>query len=591
MSGNRRPRFTLEIDGKVDPHADNTDDYEAFIRRLRHRLGERFSRNVPALAVQSNPPPGFADVIIQVDTVRVRFRLRNDNLYLIGFERRNKDWYEFEGSSLIGGSKNVGFGCSYVSLSQAGPGIVETNIGRSYLETAIVNLDNTNDDDKDAKQTRAISLTVVIFMICEAARFAPVLAHMTRLSQGTSNESSKIPNWMLNLVRSWGNLCGFLWRLDADPEANPPAERFMLPENDRIDLPPGVQPDITQVQNIQHIVQVVALLLGLCYTQPPKTMSLASAVLLNNNNNDNNNTDKCFVGMPMLQLFSIEIKGSVGSNHTYDAIFGTITINNGLSTRTVYNRTKDKPEPLSTTNIYPNMPLDKPLAAFLETQIVLNLLLRFNDELIFTQTDNNSYRVDDEGLIIHSNNYNSYSSRLAHQGTLVSHTILWDAFNLGTPYDRLISVPLQGGASGSATVTARYAVMRDAMAATVFVNLAEASDSTSQVYGQIYAHYGDWGDADARIWLFDSPSRDYASVQTHANIPLLQSTVAVPLTATNLKITARLYDHNTIWSDELLVDQTFVFPIPHAFTGSTTLNGDKHRNNMVKIQVTWSSGL
>ncbi|KAL3617854.1 hypothetical protein CASFOL_038175 [Castilleja foliolosa] len=543
----QRLRFLLEIDGVI---VEITSDYVDFIRRLRVRLGVRASHNIPALAVQADPPPGFCDIIIEVlgeaYSGSVRFRLRVDNLYLLGYQMSGGQWLEFDRAPntepLINGSRQLGFTCSYVSLVTPLPhnqGLTSVTIGLNVLGATIQTLATSA-----IMSERARGLIVVIFMFCEATRFSPVLDHISNHRGGFN-----IPRWMVNLVRSWGILSGALLRADAYPD-----EPFMLADEDVLQLPEQNM----EIRTLADIVSVLGILLGLCFTRPRASMSLTAL---------NNQQPQCFVGLPLLDVFSIEISGISGDD---PRIFGTITISNGLSTRIVYNLTRDISEYVG-LYIEPNGPPEA-IPAYGEILIDVNLSLTYDREL---------RRVLDNDETEASNVLN----RVGPARILVDKTVTWDAFNLGSPYDQVITAPLASATIGSLSIN--YVVQRNAVAATVTVVLREAYEDTSEVYGRIHAFYDSW--PQARSILFHRKSGDYVSVERGHDIPLQKSVVPVPLRRNSLKIQANLTEYDPI-ADDPIVYHTFDFPIPNSLPASSFEDGPKTDRNQIRIMVSWTSG-
>ncbi|GFP84157.1 ribosome-inactivating protein charybdin [Phtheirospermum japonicum] len=561
----RRLRFMLLINGVT---VENTTDYDEFIRRLRVRLGVRSSHNVPALAVQAEPPPGLCDVIIEVDSQdysgSVRFRLRVDNLYLLGYQMLGGQWNEFDrppnAEPLIPGSEPLGFNCNYKSLVKPLPGnqgLTSVIIGLNILFSAIETLATTED-----MEARARNLIVVIMMICEGARFRPISEYISSNPQGFV-----IPEWMRNLVNSWGNLSGALLRADAYPD-----QPFMLAAKDAIQLPHLQR----EIRTLADIISIMGILLGICFTHHRKSRSLPAVSL--NSQQQQQQQPQCFVGLPLLDVFSVVIDGISGDD---PRIFGTITINNGVSKRNVYNLAKDDSEYVG-LYIVPNC-TSEVITAFGEIWIDVKLFLTYDKEL-------RKGVVDDETGAAGGNETVAWDSdvlnRVGPAKILVNETVTWDAFNLGSPYDQVITTLLASATIGSLSIN--YAVRRNAVAATVSVVLKETYEDTSEVYGRIYAFYDGW--MQSRSILFQRQSGDYASVARGHNIPLLKSVVAVPRNRTSLKINADLTEYDPLSNDDPIVYQTFEFPVPTSLPASSSKESTNTGGEKIIIKIDWSSG-
>lgn len=240
--------------------------YRNFIQNLRVRLGVRSSHNRPALAVQEEPPTRFFELILRTNDHSVRFRLRMDNLYLIGYQMEGGQWLEFDNDSrthLIQNSTFLRFGGSYGNLaSSANQRVEETRVGFYNFGHAINQLATST-----SGEARARSLIVVIMMICESVRLIPVSNYMADNfdnSHGTSsmdynatnrNREGLIKDWIMSLVRCWDPFSAALLRADAYPD-----ESFQLGTN-VVRLPP----DNREIRTIAQVVEIIGILLGHCF--------------------------------------------------------------------------------------------------------------------------------------------------------------------------------------------------------------------------------------------------------------------------------------------------------------------------------------
>lgn len=526
---NMAVEFTLEF----NVESSTRGNYRYFILNLRRRLGVRSSHNRPALAVQQNPPCRFFDLLLRTNDHHMRFRLRMDNLYLIGYQMENGQWLEFnndENQHLITepGTAFLGFNGSYDGLARsAHRRIEEVRVGVHNLVFAINQLSVT-----DNGEARARSLIIVIMMICESTRLIPVSDHVAYSFDnrpGTTRDiESLIQPWIMNLVRSWYALSAALLRADAYPE-----ERFQLRENNL-----RIPPDNREIRNLADAAEVLGILLGLCFTRYNGPRRFPRMV---------RNEGRCFLGLPLLEVFTVRINNI--DNEDPGELYGTITINNGLYTQYIYNRTRDDYESISPGQ---NATLTGPSES-------VSAFGNFTIKLILTDKDIISW--DDE---------------------IINQDISWDVANIGNVYDKLIP-------SSIGSVTVYHAVLRNAVSAKVTVTLKEGGEWKNEVYGHVSACYEDWENPETTCLLFDRTSKNYVEVPRGDDIPLLRSVIAVPLNK-SLKVTARLYDYDLISADDVIANETLKLPVPETIPSTSFEDFRGEDGNWVRVTINWSSG-
>ncbi|KAI9082809.1 hypothetical protein K1719_035139 [Acacia pycnantha] len=479
--------FTVEF----NLESSTKGDYRDFIQRLRSRLGVRSSHNLPALAVQQNPPTRFFDLALSTSRHAVRFRFRMDNLYLLGYRMENGQWLEFDNKNekkelvhLITerGTDFLGFDGSYGKLANAGDrDITSIKVGVRNLEEAINQLAATTDG-----VTRARSLVVVIMMISESTRLIPVFNFVADSFDNrphTPDKEKEIESWIMVLVRSWDPLSAALLRADAYPD-----EKFQLrPNNIRI------PPNDTEIRTIADAVAILGILLGLCF-YPKRRVAT-------------NNDGQCFLGVPLVQVFTVQIN-NIDDKDTRQ-LCGTITVDNGLYTESLYDRTSDNYESIKPGQNASLIGPSESVSAF--GNVIVKLLL-------------------------------TNKGTLSGDSAIINQVISWDSANMADVYDELISQKLDD--SGRGSVTANYAVLRNAAAARVTVTVLE----TTKVYGHVSACYDKWEDPKTTCMLFDKTSDNYVDVRRLETIPMSRSVVAVPLDR-SLKVTGSLKDSVNWWCD------------------------------------------
>uniref|UniRef100_A0A6M2EHG6 rRNA N-glycosylase n=1 Tax=Populus davidiana TaxID=266767 RepID=A0A6M2EHG6_9ROSI len=531
----------VEFEIEINVQTSTRGGYRAFIENLRVRLGVRFSHNLPALAVQEEPPTRFFNLVIRTNDHFVRFRLRMDNLYVIGYQMENGQWLEFNnetGVHLIReqGTEFLGFNGSYNSLSNvAGLSMEEVRVGFYNLGYGINQLATST-----TWKIRAGYLIRVIMMISESTRLIPISDYMATNfdnSHGTSsydynnydnrNREGQIQPWITTLVRAWDAFSAALLRADAYPD-----ESFQLRRN-VVRLPP----DNREIRTISQAAAILGILLGVCFRNsgPRRFPRMTS------------DEGQCFLGLPLVEVFSVRIDNIDGEDP--GDLYGTITVDDGLNIEYIYNRTSSNPESIKPGQ---NASLTGPSQSILAIgSFTIKLLL----------TDKDTWSWDDE---------------------IVNKDISWDASEIGNVYDKPIFQELVGK---NGSVTVNYAVLRNAVAARITVTMEEGGESTANVYGQVYAHYDNWEDPKTTCLLFNRSSDDYVDVRRWQAIPLLRSVVAVPLNG-SLIVKASLYDHDTFSGDDEIAKGAVEFPAQMSGTSFKQIQGED--GNYVTVTVYWS---
>lgn len=204
--------FTKEFNVEMGSRA-----YRDLIKDLRVRLGNTFSHNIRVLVTQQNPPTQWFNIILRTNNHWIKLRIRQDNLYLDGYQMENFEWLEFgrtfsTSPHLIPGSTFLGYDGSYSALKYVSKqGMNNITLGPIALTNAINDLAISATSSAD----RARSLIIVIQMICESIRFTRISDFLA--DTFCSNSSLPPPDWILALVRGWGDLSAALLRADADP--------------------------------------------------------------------------------------------------------------------------------------------------------------------------------------------------------------------------------------------------------------------------------------------------------------------------------------------------------------------------------------
>lgn len=526
--------MVVEFTEEFNVETSTKGNYRDFIQRLRTLLGVRSSHNVPALAVQQNPPTRFFDLVLCTRSAAVTFRFRTDNLYLLGYQMQNGQWLEFDNKNqnnqlvhLITepGTQFLGFDGSYGALEKvADRSITSIRVGVHNLEQAITQLAVTTD-----WAARARSLMVVIMMTSEPTRLIPVfnfVADSFDNRPGTTPDTeSLIQPWIMVLVRSWYPLSAALLRADANPD-----EKFLLrPNNIRI------PPNNTEIRTTADVVAIMGILLGICFY--PKTRVAT------------NSDGLCYLGVALVQVFTVQVNNI--DDKDPGQLYGTITVGNGLYTESLYNRTSDNSE-----SIKPGQ----------------------NVSLIGPSGSVSAFGNVSVDLLLNS------KGTVSGDNVIINQVISWNSNNMADVYDQLISQQLDG--SGRSSVTVNYAVLRNAAVAGVTVTVQE----TTKVYGRVSACYDKWEDPKTTCLLFDEASDNYVEVKRLETIPMSRSVVAAPLDR-SLKVTASLKDYGTNSVGGVIANGTVEIPVPGTIPSTTVNRINGENGNWVTVTVYWSFGL
>ncbi|KAI0841844.1 ribosome-inactivating protein [Hypoxylon sp. FL0890] len=224
-------------------------------------------------------------------------------------------------------------------------------------------------------------------------------------------------------------------------------------------------------------------------------------------------------GRALVEVFWLRIDKIDGEN--LGSLYGTIKANDGPGSQDIYNRDKDHYEP-----IHPD------------------------EFALLTGPKEAISAADSFNLSVDLWNKNAW---LSDHG-IAQGNISFNVYDPGNKYDENVTYQV-GGEYGA--VTLNYVVLSNAAQALIEVILIDGDgEDPADVYGNIsadngYAYYGE-------SELFRKASSEHIDVRPGANIPLLRSAVAVPMTR-SLKIKALLYDHDTISPDDEIANGIAVF--------------------------------
>ncbi|XP_057953176.1 60 kDa jasmonate-induced protein-like [Malania oleifera] len=365
------PEFTVELDLSDYPTS-HWPKYKSLIEDLRRRLRVRFSHNRPVLTLETRTPSRWFEVILRTaEDYAVRFLMRGDNLYLVGYRMENgQEWFEFtetddEGNiqRLIPGSTLLGFSGNYNALlNAANRSWEDVRLSWNDLRMAV---DNLNTDEG---WQRARSLLNVILMINEAIRFEDLSDYFS----ANYDQSLPFSSSFQNLVRSWGNLSGRLLRADIDPDLY----YFRLPD-----------PNDLEIQTAEQ----AAAALGILKDCVSRFQSLRRVPRMAMNDGDE------LYGVPLVEVFSVRINTGYGDRV---GLCGMVTVTDGLSCQYIYNKTRDDPESIHTGDTILLTGPARPISAYDTFTIDVDLIDKNkdppNDEISYGQISWNVFVTTNE---------------------------------------------------------------------------------------------------------------------------------------------------------------------------------------------------
>lgn len=231
----RIERITHSVDGM---------DYNNFIRQLRNILanhGDNPRQYVRDLANNihyvlpkqrhSREPDRWICIKLELDDgAETTLRVRDDNVYLIGFENKGGELFEFgfSGTMMIDGSKKksrpmvqgresrfLECDVNYGSLVHGGAGkLVKMYLGRQPVRLAVRRLSGYSQGEGgrvDERTKRALAFLMV--MVCEATRMRPL-----QMQAGWQAKWCCTDRKHVDYIWGWGDMSEALLRWQRDPD-------------------------------------------------------------------------------------------------------------------------------------------------------------------------------------------------------------------------------------------------------------------------------------------------------------------------------------------------------------------------------------
>ncbi|OTB16438.1 hypothetical protein K445DRAFT_21401 [Daldinia sp. EC12] len=246
-------------------------------------------------------------------------------------------------------------------------------------------------------------------------------------------------------------------------------------------------------------------------------------------------------GRTLAEVFWVRIENI--DNKNQGQLYGTIKATDALGTQYIYNRDKVNHESIGPQGY---ISLAGPEQSILAT----------------------------DSFTINLDLWNHNDSSQDHQ--VVNDRIAWDPYYTTSIFDQLLTRRVNGD-NGWATV--QYIVMSNAAQALVEVILNNGDgEDPANVYGNITANNGV-----GNITLFDKAANNPVDVHQKAAIPLVRTTMAVPLDE-YLTINATLHSHNGSSPDVEIANGNRRFNVDISASSSATISG---KDGEISVKVTW----
>lgn len=289
----------------------NGNGYNDFILQLRELLSNpgMFSHNRPVLRPQQRPPNQWLDIVLRRGSRSVRLRIQMDNIYLIGYQANNHQWFELnneDNAHFIAGATWLGYNGGYDALEGAARrGRDAVNLGQQQLITAVNQLAAAETERSEI----ARSLMIIIQMVCESARFAEICNFYTTHFAENYPPTPK----MIALENGWGNLSAALLQADNNPEEAFP---FRIPN-----------PNTMEITTAQEAAAVLGILCCSFVPRPRRTLEPTAVGGLFPQ------------GRALVEVLWVRIENI--DNENPGDLYGSIIASDGWGRQYVYHRVRD----------------------------------------------------------------------------------------------------------------------------------------------------------------------------------------------------------------------------------------------------------
>ncbi|KAM3426016.1 hypothetical protein NHJ13734_009726 [Beauveria thailandica] len=521
FAGEKFPLRVVELDALTP------DSYKQLLDDVRGQLQSCLWQEAVALLPPQTPNVtaqtlSWFDLKLRTERHAVTVRLNAETLYFLAYRVENvenPEWRAlFDAVPLIPGSRALPGGFTYSRLeTQADRRRENITLGLTSFSSAVNYLARNRDNptNRGESQKLARSILVVVQMLCEALRFRHI---SNRLAAYNANITAA----MARAQTSWADIGEAVIRSEIPWTPQTP----LLTRCDQADS--------------WHLWTQTAAVAALALALQP-----AAAASSSNGQRDDEGPDQCGVvplGHTLLEVYFVRIDNIDGEDP--GELYGRITVTDGVGTETLFQE-----ELISFIQPGQDVPLTGPPRAMSGADA-------FSIDLDLWDRDRPPDPTPDDEV--------------------ARGSVLWNPANPRNEYDTA-HYEMVTGAFGRAMV--RYAVLRQAITATVSVVLARGDENLNDLCGTITA-----ATRLDKVVLFNVPCLGDSSVPVGnaAPIPLRRSVLAVPL-VDSLVIEARLWDWDQLSSDDEIANGQQTFTVydetPKAITGE---------KGKVDVTVQWS---
>ncbi|KAF7033967.1 hypothetical protein CFC21_045029 [Triticum aestivum] len=535
-------------------------DYAQVIGNLRDVLADHESPEEvaghPVLGEQKHPgvPKRWMHIKLVAGSKETTLAVRDDNVYLIGFQSKNGRWYElgFQGETkrIIPGSTFLGCDVTYSKLLEVNSGcqeqknrrvreqIVSLKLGRTSAIDAVGILSVYNQGEGVAVDTvTRRALVHLILMFCEATRMIPFFN--TVVASWDNEEPTEGHIQMVDSVYiwNWGIMSGALldWR-----ETEPNYTRCTRCRSSASQKEKGEKQEGKAKEDTNNDGNGDDTGAGDDNGGHEKK---GNGKLLPQGSGTDAQTKRSGFGRPLVQVFGVRADLHV---------VGTIAVFDGKRGQIIYKNHASISNDPSQSESMIDLALTGPYRGI---------------------SADGSFAVQVDGIP---------TTGASDESKNVAGEMLWDCYSDNVVYNMVLThgIPRFPTATGTTTNIAEvtYAVLSNAVEATVQVELKLKGDkesTTACVHGEITAHYEHY--KDHSILLFSSTEDKEMELKVPAcggfisiPIPLRRSVIAAPV-GSSLQINVKIHvtcppNHkNTIFFDDDLV-----FPLVDQQTGKLT---------------------
>lgn len=408
----------------------------------------------------------------------------------------------------------------------------DTVVGRTVVETAIAVLasyDGTNLDEANL----TLSLRTLIVNFVESIRLTAVANHVANFMDSPSGGGPTNFGPLGNLELLIHNWCYLSWVLYEAADDVVQDQQVLAQRLKKFNLS-GIE--------IHNNAFMVAQALGMVLLRGQGHRRRQERSV-------GDDADGVVAGLTLVEVMDVTVIRIDGENP--GDLYGEISIDDSFGTQQVFYRDRSDPQLVG-----PGQPAlltgpGRAVSAFDGFAIYVNLMDQDADP-----------SPDDE---------------------VSSGVVVWNSLEATSDeYDVALHRVIDGAYG---RIQLNFAVMSNAVAATVEVVLLDSSEGTPDVYGFVVVVGTSLGEGDYTTKLFDRSHEEVVGVEKGSAVPLHRNVVAVPLTSM-LQITVKLLDRNRVFPDEQIAHGDVSFQPMLTGGESDEVRGDHGR---VTVRVNWSA--